>query len=99
LPIGFAKTFQNPRFNWMYTGEPEPTLGGRRIFMPRGKGLGGSSAINGMVFVRGHHTDFDHWRQLGNVGWSYADVLPYFKKLESHAGGEDEYHGRTGPVR
>ncbi len=100
VPIGFARTFQNPRFNWMYKGEPEPFLEGRRMFVPRGKGLGGSSAINGMVMVRGQQRDFDHWRQLGNEGWSYADVLPFFRKYEDYdAGDDDPYHGRGGPIR
>ena len=99
VPIGLVKCFRNPKFNWMYQGEPEPNLNGRRIYAPRGKVLGGSSSINGMVFVRGQASDFDHWRQLGNTGWAYSDILPYFRKLESHIGGDDEFHGRDGPIQ
>jgi choline dehydrogenase len=99
VPIGFARTFQNPRFNWMYRGEPEPFLDAREMYVPRGKGLGGSSAINGMVMVRGQQRDFDHWRQLGNEGWSYTDVLPFFRKYEDHDGNDDAFHGRSGPIR
>ncbi len=99
IPIGMAKVFRNPRYNWMFETEPEPQLNDRRIHTPRGKTLGGSSSINGIVFVRGQKRDFDTWQQLGNPGWGYDDVLPYYRKLESHEGGIDAYHGRDGPIR
>ncbi|TPI41325.1 choline dehydrogenase [Mesorhizobium sp. B3-1-6] len=99
IPIGYAKTFYDGRYNWKYMTEPEPHLGGRTIYEPRGKTLGGTSAINGMVYVRGIASDFNVWRQLGNAGWSYEDVLPYFKKLESNERGDDQFHGREGPVK
>src|SRR3569833_604206 len=82
IPLGFGKTFADPKVNWCYETEPDPGAGGRRIFWPRGKVLGGSSSINGMVYIRGQHEDFDLWRLLGNPGWSAADVLPYFKRAE-----------------
>jgi choline dehydrogenase len=93
-----ATNLNGTRYNWAYLGEPEPELGGRRLKHDRGKGLGGSSSINGMVFIRGHARDFDGWRQMGCEGWGYADVLPYFKRLENYSGGEDEYRGTGGPV-
>ncbi|MDA1099746.1 MAG: GMC family oxidoreductase N-terminal domain-containing protein [Proteobacteria bacterium] len=99
FPIGYAKLVENPAANWCYAAEPEPSTSGRRIPVPRGRLLGGSSSINGLVFVRGQAQDFDTWAQLGNRGWSYADVLPFFKRLESYEGGEDTYRGRTGPLR
>ena len=99
IPVGFAKLIDNPAANWLYTSEPDAGSGQRRIPVPRGKLLGGSSAINGMVFVRGQPQDFDHWAQLGNRGWSYRDVLPYFKKMESYHGGSDDYRGRNGPLQ
>ena len=83
IPVGFAKLIENPAANWLYSSEPDAGSGQRRIPIPRGKLLGGSSSINGMVFVRGQSHDFDHWAQLGNQGWSYQDVLPLFKKMES----------------
>lgn len=96
-PAGFIKTFQNPRFNWCYSTEPVEGADGRRIFFPRGKVLGGSSAINGSLFVRGQAQDFDIWAQLGNRGWSYDDVLPYFRKLEDRSSGADTFRGAGGP--
>ena len=99
IPVGFARLIDNPAANWLYSSEPEESTGGRRIPVPRGRLLGGSSAINGMVFVRGQAEDFDGWAQLGNRGWSYRDVLPLFRRMESYAGGEDEYRGRDGPLR
>lgn len=98
IPIGYAKTFRNPRVNWMYETEPEPELNGRRIYQPRGKVLGGTSSINGLLYIRGQQEDFDHWRQLGNSGWSYADVLPYFRRAEDQQRGEDRLHGVGGPL-
>ena len=99
IPVGMAKMFRDPRYNWMFKTEPEAQLNNRRIHTPRGKVLGGSSSINGIVFVRGQKRDFDLWRQLGNPGWGHDDVLPYYRKLEAHEGGADEYHGRAGPIR
>jgi choline dehydrogenase len=99
IPLGFAKTFLDPEINWKYLTEPESLLEGRRIYWPRGKVVGGSSAINGMVYVRGLASDYDAWRQMGNEGWSFADCLPYFKRLESYPGGESDLHGGDGPVR
>jgi choline dehydrogenase len=98
VPISFAKFINRPGVNWLYASEPEPTTGGRKIPVPRGRMLGGSSAINGMVWVRGQRQDYDHWAQLGNRGWSYQDVLPIFKSMERYAGGDDETRGRDGPI-
>jgi choline dehydrogenase len=98
VPIGYARTFNDPRYNWMYTTEPESQLDNRTAFWPRGKVLGGSSSINAMVFVRGQPSDFDDWRDAGNPGWGWQDVLPYFRKLEDHAWGSSKYHGAGGPV-
>jgi choline dehydrogenase len=98
IPIGYGRLFKDVRYNWMYHTEPEPELNNRRIFQPRGKVLGGSSSINGLVYLRGQKEDFDLWRQLGNTGWSYDDVLPYFKKSEDHQRGADAYHGVGGPL-
>lgn len=100
IPIGFAKLINNPAANWLYSAEPEPTTNGRRLPVPRGKLLGGSSSINGQAFVRGQAQDFDTWAQMGNKGWSYDDVLPFFKKMESYqGGGDDRFRGREGPLR
>lgn len=99
IPIGVAKLIDNPTVNWCYSSEPDDGSGQRRIEVPRGKMLGGSSSINGMVFVRGQRQDYDHWAQLGNRGWSYQDVLPLFKKMESYEGGSDEFRGRDGLLK
>jgi choline dehydrogenase-like flavoprotein len=100
IPIGMARLITNPAANWLYSSEPEPSTNGRRLPVPRGKLLGGSSSINGMVFVRGQAQDFDTWAQLGNRGWSYTEVLPFFKRMESYAGeGDDAFRGREGPLR
>src|SRR5579863_6182023 len=100
IPVGSARLITNPAANWLYSAEPEANTNGRRIPVPRGKLLGGSSSINGMVFVRGQAQDFDTWAQLGNRGWSYQDVLPFFKRMESYAGGgDDTLRGRAGPLR
>ena len=99
VPIGMAKLIDNPAVNWVYESEPDAGSGGRKIPVPRGKMLGGSSSINGMVFVRGQPQDYDHWAQLGNRGWSYQDVLPVFKKMEKYDGGSDEFRGRDGLLR
>lgn len=98
IPIGYAKLFKNSNVNWMYQTEPEPGLEGRSIFQPRGKVLGGSSSINGLIYIRGQHADYDRWRQLGNVGWGFDDVLPYFKRAESQQRGADDFHGAEGPL-
>ncbi len=98
VPLGYAKLFRNPRLNWLYETEPEPELGGRRIGQPRGKVVGGSSSINGLIYIRGQREDFDHWRQLGNVGWSADEVLPYFRKSEDQQRGGDALHGVGGPL-
>ena len=99
VPIGFAKLLYNPSANWLYSAEPEANTNGRRMPVPRGRVLGGSSAINGMAFVRGQAQDYDGWAQMGNRGWSYADVLPFFKRMESYPEGDDEFRGRDGPLR
>jgi len=100
IPVGFARLIQNPAANWLYSSEPDDGTGQRRIPVPRGKLLGGSSSINGMVFVRGQSQDYDTWAQLGNRGWSYREVLPIFKDMENYQGdGDAEYRGRNGPLR
>ena len=99
LPAGFIKTFHMKSINWAYQQEPGPWTGGRSIYAPRGKTLGGSSSINGHIYNRGQRQDFDTWAQLGNRGWGYPDVLPYFKRLERRVGeGEDTYRGRDGAL-
>src|SRR5216684_3307787 len=98
IPAGFYRNIYNPRITWQFETEPVPGLGGRRISWPRGKVLGGSSSINGLIYIRGQRQDFDHWRQLGNVGWSYDDVLPYFRRTENQERGADDYHGEGGPL-
>ena len=80
IPAGVFSTIGSPRYNWLYQYEPDPRVGGQPIFCPRGRILGGSSAINGMIYIRGHRRDYDGWAQLGAEGWSYRDVLPYFRK-------------------
>ena len=98
IPLGYGKLFASKTFNWLYTSEPEPELDNRQIIQPRGKVLGGSSSINGLLYIRGQHADFDHWRQLGNAGWSFADVLPYFRRAEHQQRGADALHGVGGPL-
>ncbi|MGH6621248.1 MAG: GMC family oxidoreductase, partial [Alphaproteobacteria bacterium] len=99
IPIGYGRLIDNPAANWCYAAEPEEGSAQRKIPVPRGKLLGGSSAINGMVFVRGQAQDYDHWAQLGNRGWSYQDVLPFFKRMESYSGGDDRLRGRDGLLK
>jgi choline dehydrogenase len=100
IPVGFAKLIENPAANWLYSSEPDEGTGQRRIPVPRGKLLGGSSSINGMVFVRGQSQDYDTWAQLGNRGWSYREVLPIFRDMESYQGdADDEFRGRSGPLK
>jgi choline dehydrogenase len=98
IPIGYGKLFAMPEVNWMYQSEPEPQLKNRRVFTPRGKVIGGSSSINGLVYIRGQREDFDEWARLGNAGWGFDDVLPYFKKAEDQQRGADAYHGTGGPL-
>ena len=97
VPLGYGKLFKEKSVNWMYQTEPEPGLDGRTVFQPRGKVLGGSSSINGLLYVRGQHEDYDRWRQHGNSRWGYDDVLPYFKKAENQQRGADDFHGVGGP--
>jgi choline dehydrogenase len=100
VPVGFARLIENPKANWLYKSEADANTKGRRIPVPRGRILGGSSAINGLAFVRGQAQDFDTWSQMGNAGWSYDSVLPFFRKMESYeAGGDDRFRGRDGPLR
>lgn len=98
MPIAFPLVMSRGRYNWHYMGEPEPHADDRRIRQPRGRALGGSSMINGMLYARGHPRDYDEWRQLGLQGWAWDDVLPYFKRSENHWGEADEYHARGGPL-
>jgi len=99
MPSGFAYPMANPRYSWMYDSEPEPFMNGRRIHCPRGKVIGGSSSINGMVYIRGHALDYDAWAQRVGLGnWSYAQCLPYFRKSETRARGGDAYRGDSGPL-
>ncbi len=98
IPLGYGRLFKEKAVNWMYQTEPEPGLNGRNVFQPRGKVLGGSSSINGLLYVRGQHEDYDRWRQHGNLGWGYDDVLPYFKKSEDQTRGGNDFHGAGGPL-
>ena len=99
MPAGVGELLKGKLFNWYFDTAPERQLGNRRLYWPRGKGLGGSSSMNGMIYIRGHRADYEHWaNDLGCTGWSFADVLPYFKKSESFAGGDPEYHGTDGPL-
>ncbi|NOC92528.1 GMC family oxidoreductase [Ruegeria sp. HKCCD6604] len=98
IPVGYFKTMHNPSVDWCYRTEPDPGLNGRSIDWPRGKVLGGSSSLNGLLYVRGQKEDYDRWRQMGNVGWGWDDVLPLFKRSEDQERGEDPYHGVGGPL-
>lgn len=98
MPIGYGKAFYDRKLNWMYMTEPDPGLNGRQSYWPRGKVIGGSSSINAMVYIRGQKSDFDDWAALGNPGWGWDDVLPYFKKSECYEGGGDEWRGGDGPL-
>jgi choline dehydrogenase len=98
IPIGYARLLTNPAANWLYTSEPEANTNGRSLPVPRGRLLGGSSSLNGMAFVRGQAQDFDTWAQMGNQGWSYADVLPFFRRMEKYDGGDAAFRGRDGPL-
>jgi choline dehydrogenase len=99
IPLGYAKTFVNPKVNWMFDSEPEPNLNDRVMYQPRGKVLGGTSSINGMIYMRGNHADYDEWRQRGCEGWDWDSVLPYFRKAEDNERGDSEFHGSGGPLR
>ncbi|HEY1259064.1 MAG TPA: GMC family oxidoreductase N-terminal domain-containing protein [Stellaceae bacterium] len=99
VPMGYGRLFSNPRVNWMFESEPEAELEGRTLYQPRGKVLGGTSSINGMVYMRGNPADYDEWRQRGCTGWDWDSVLPYFKKAEDQERGADEFHGTGGPLR
>jgi choline dehydrogenase len=99
MPLGYGKTFFDPAVNWNYQAEPDPGLAGNADHWPRGKLLGGSSSINAMVWIRGHRDDYDDWRDLGNPGWGFDDLLPYFKAVEDNEAGADDYRGRGGPMR
>jgi choline dehydrogenase len=98
IPGGYFKTMHNPKTDWCFKIQSDPGLAGREMNYPRGKTLGGSSSINGLLYIRGQSQDYDYWRQLGNVGWSWDDVLPYFKKSEDNQRGENEFHGKGGPL-
>ena len=98
VPLGYGRHFTNPEVNWLYETEPEAECHGRKIIAPRGKVIGGSSSINGLLYIRGQAEDFDRWRQLGNTGWSFADVLPYFRKAEDQQRGADDFHDTGGPL-
>ena len=98
IPIGYAKTMFHPQLNWRFYTEPEASMNGRRIYWPRGKTLGGSSSINGLISIRGQPEDYDRWAAAGNPGWGFADVLPYFKRLEHAEDGDSRFHGGDGPV-
>src|SRR5256885_17034792 len=96
IPAGFYRNIYHPGITWQFETEPVPGLDGRRISWPRGKVLGGSSSINGLIYVRGQKQDFDYWRQLGNIGWSYYDVLPYFRRAEKQERGARGFTGNGG---
>ena len=98
IPVGYFRTMHNPSTDWCYKTDPDPGLNGRSLDWPRGKTLGGSSSINGLLYIRGQSQDYDHWRQLGNAGWSYSDILPYFKRGQAQERGGDEFHGADGEL-
>ncbi len=98
VPVGYFKTIHNPKVDWCYKTEPEPNLNGRKIDWPRGKVLGGSSSLNGLLYVRGQPQDYDRWAQMGNKGWGWDDVFPLFKRAESNERGADDYHNDAGPL-
>ncbi len=99
LPIGYGKTMWSDKYNWRYYTDPDPNMNGRRIYWPRGKTLGGSSSINGLIYIRGQREDYDHWAALGNTGWAFDDVLPYFVKSEGNQRGAIPMHGGDGPLK
>jgi choline dehydrogenase len=97
IPIGYGKTMFDPRYNWGFETDPEPGMDGRRLYWPRGRGLGGSSSINGLIYIRGQPADYDAWRAEGNAGWGWKDVLPYFIRMERNSRGASALHGGGGP--
>ena len=99
LPIGYGKTMWSDKYNWRFSTDPDPNMNGRRIYWPRGKTLGGSSSINGLIYIRGQREDYDHWAALGNTGWGYDEVLPYFVKSECNERGAIPLHGGEGPLK
>jgi choline dehydrogenase len=98
IPLGFARTYVDPKVNWKFESVPQPKLDNRQLYLPRGRTLGGTSSINGMVYIRGNHADYDEWRQRGCEGWDWDSVLPYFRKAENQARGADAFHGTGGPL-
>ena len=98
IPVGYFKTMHNPTVDWCYKTEPDPGLNGRSLDWPRGKVLGGSSSLNGLLYVRGQSSDYDRWAQMGNRGWSWEDVLPLFKRSENQERGADAFHGADGEL-
>ncbi len=99
IPIGYGKTMFHPVYNWGFQTDPDPGMDGRRIYWPRGRGLGGSSSINGLIYVRGQPEDYDHWAAAGNRGWGWRDVLPYFVRSEGNQRGASAAHGADGPLK
>ena len=99
VPIGYGKTMFHPVYNWGFHTDPDPGMDGRRIYWPRGRGLGGSSSINGLIYVRGQPEDYDRWAAAGNRGWGWRDVLPYFIRSEGNQRGASAAHGADGPLR
>jgi choline dehydrogenase len=99
LPIGYGKTMWDPKVNWKFETEPDPGMNQRKIYWPRGKCLGGSSSINGLIFIRGQKEDYDGWKNLGNTGWGWDDVLPYFKRAEGNDRLGEPLHSKTGPLK
>ena len=99
MPAGNGFVFGNPKLDWGYTSVPQRGLGGRSIYYPRGKALGGSSIVNGMIYMRGVPADYDSWQQMGLPGWSYAEVLPYFRRSEGARTRHDPWHGTKGPLK
>ncbi|WP_347247369.1 GMC family oxidoreductase N-terminal domain-containing protein, partial [Thermomonas sp.] len=99
IPAGIRYLLRERKHNWFYMTEPSATMNNRSIYWPRGKVIGGSSSINGMVYIRGQPSDFDHWEQLGANGWGWAKLFPYFRKIEHQSRGADEHHGTGGPLR
>ena len=97
IPVAFSQLYKTP-FDWDFATEPEPALDGRNVYLPRGRVLGGSSSLNAMIYIRGNRRDYDEWRDLGNPGWGWDDVLPYFKRAEDNERGASEFHGAGGPL-
>src|SRR5690606_21198127 len=98
MPLGFMMTAANSAYDWGYESVPDPKIAGRSLPVPRGRVMGGSSSVNGMIYMRGHSRDYDGWRQMGCEGWGYADVLPYFRRMETSWRGAGPYHGDSGPL-